>query len=263
MTIQNRLLKYISTILSMVILLTVGVRCSGDVTRGLDGFSGEDGQWIHSVLQAEDTRPMDATGLKPLYEGLSHHNHDIQRIAIRGLGRLEQPALGSALIPFLAENKPDVLRIEAANALAQSAYRGNVTIAYPALMQAMESVIDDGVQGTIAQSLGRLPVHGADTLSLIEQALLAASDTDSPIALMGIAQGFESFSRRHRDHQWTDQSLEKLEALAAYKSTEEVINDKTDVRIRRLSMATLVSSGRITPPIIRSALDDPDMKCGV
>ena len=75
------------------------------------------------MLEAEDARASSPDGLAPLLEGLASSDGSIRRIAVRALGRMERPPLVATIRPLLADTDPDV-RIEAANALAQSVKAG-------------------------------------------------------------------------------------------------------------------------------------------
>lgn len=241
-----------------LVSLLIILGCSREAPVLLDDLSSEEESLVNAILKVEDARPSTSKGLQPFYEGLSAAHAEVRRIAVRGLGRLEQPALGSDIVLVLAEDKSPSVRIEAANALAQSAYRGDVTIAYPALLQALSVELDSEVHGAVAQALGRLPMQGVDTLSRVEQALLAASATDSPVALLSVARGFESFSRLHREHGLTDQTVARLEALTGYGRTATNEDQGKSAHIRRLAIATLISSGKMIPSIISDALEDAD-----
>lgn len=244
--------------LSGIIIVLVMIGCSDEPDGLLDGLSEKDLQLVNAMLQAEDARPSERSDLQPLYEGLTSSDPEIRRLAVRGLGRLEQPGLVTDIIPLLRDEVTAV-QTTAANALAQSAYRGDISIAYPALLQIVKTESSAELLGAAAQALGRLPVHGSDTLALVEQALFRAADNESPSALVGIMRGFESFYRRHRDHDLTDESASRLKALAAYGLTDTNINDDSStVRIRRLAVASLTAAGQMTASMISESLEDPD-----
>ncbi len=238
------------------VLIILG--CSSEHPLLLDDLSSEEALWVNAMLKSEDARPLAPIGLQPFHDGLSASHAEVRRFAVRGLGRLEQPALGSDIIPLLIADKTPGVRIEAANALAQSAYRGDVTIAYPALLQALRVEADSEVRGAVAQALSRLPMQGVDTLRRVEEALLEASETEAPLALLGVARGFESFSRLHREHDMTEQSVARLEALTGYGRTATNEDQGEHARIRRLAITTLTSSGKMIPSIISDALEDAD-----
>src|SRR5437870_3183786 len=73
-----------------------------------------------AVLQAEDRRAPTANDLAILRTGAHSGDAQTTRIAVRGIGRLERPALIPDLAPFLRHALPEV-RAEAANAIAQAA----------------------------------------------------------------------------------------------------------------------------------------------
>src|SRR4051812_9461494 len=73
-----------------------------------------------TVLQAEDRRAPTAADLAILRAGAHSTDAQTARAAIRGLGRLERPALIADIAPLLKHAVPEV-RAEAANAIAQAA----------------------------------------------------------------------------------------------------------------------------------------------
>src|SRR5262245_8959666 len=79
------------------------------------------------MLEAEDARAEEPTAL---LEGLKNPDARIQRLAVRGVGRLERAALADSVRPLLSAADPGV-RMEAINALGQM----NATLDLAALLQ--------------------------------------------------------------------------------------------------------------------------------
>ena len=132
----------------------------------------------YTLLEVEDARAEDATAL---VEALGHSDANIQRIAVRGVGRLERPELADKVRPLLGS--PDAgVRMEAVNAIGRM---GGAGIDLESLLQGEKN---GGVRGVIYQTLGRLP--GQDEALLVEGLL----DQD-PKARTGAAKGLESFFR--------------------------------------------------------------------
>jgi HEAT repeat protein len=73
-----------------------------------------------AVLQAEDRRAATAADLAALRSALHSADGQTARVAVRGLGRLERPALIVDITPLLRHPLPEV-RIEAATAIGQAA----------------------------------------------------------------------------------------------------------------------------------------------
>ncbi len=148
-----------------------------------------------AILQAEDRRATSATDLATLRTGARSFDPQTVRLAVRALGRLERPALVSAILPALTHRDPAV-RSEAANAVAQAASGARAASAAASaptstaartrsraqggdagdlnlgtLLQSFAArlrVEDDAtVRGALAESLGRLPY---DDPVLIENA---------------------------------------------------------------------------------------------
>ena len=77
---------------------------------------------LQRLLTAEDARGTGPDGLTPLLDARSSPDTLLRRIAVRGLGRMQRPALGRLLAPLLRDSVPAV-RAEAATAIAQSMRR--------------------------------------------------------------------------------------------------------------------------------------------
>jgi len=56
---------------------------------------------LQRLLTAEDSRGTGAEGLTPLLDALSSPDTLLRRVAVRGVGRMQRPALGKLLVPLL------------------------------------------------------------------------------------------------------------------------------------------------------------------
>src|SRR3954468_7499427 len=77
---------------------------------------------LQRLLAAEDARGTGPDGLSPLLDARSAPDTLLRRLAVRGLGRMQRPALGRLLVPLLHDSVAAV-RAEAATAIAQSMRR--------------------------------------------------------------------------------------------------------------------------------------------
>ncbi|HEY9441763.1 MAG TPA: HEAT repeat domain-containing protein, partial [Gemmatimonadales bacterium] len=98
--------------LAVVIFLSPGAAAA-------QGPAQPDTTTLQRVLTAEDARGTGPDGLTPLLDARSSPDTLLRRIAVRGLGRMQRPALGRLLVPLLRDSVPAV-RAEAATAIAQS-----------------------------------------------------------------------------------------------------------------------------------------------
>jgi cyclophilin family peptidyl-prolyl cis-trans isomerase len=203
-----------------------------------------------AILVAEDARPRDSAGLESLLAGLRSSDSVAQRLGVRGLGRLERQDLAAAIGWGMSAPAPGV-RAEAANALAQSAVRGDGAEARRLLQIGLLSEKDQTVRGVILRSLGRLPVP-ADEMPSLERVLAAslASNPTEPAVLAGAANGLASLYRRHASRR--PPSDEAIRALAAH------LDQARPVQVRRLAAAALAVSGRVDSTALGTAMRDPD-----
>jgi cyclophilin family peptidyl-prolyl cis-trans isomerase/HEAT repeat protein len=195
------------------------------------------------MLAAEDGRAATEAERTPLLLGIRSADPSIRRVAVRALGRLEQPALAATIGSLLADPLPRV-RAEAANALGQ-AIVGSPERAGEVSRHLLERLKVEGdpiVRGAICETLGRLPYSMPADVQAIEAALVGASwlgrvapnlarqapfeppsaaspaaDThDAPLpTLIGSLKGLESLCRLHRQLvSFSPRTLERLRSLA-------------------------------------------------
>src|SRR5215217_2313335 len=116
----------------------------------------------YAILAAEDARAILPAQFDTLVQGTKDPSPEVQRIAVRALGRLEREAAIAPLLAALSAPSASV-RAQAADALAQSLTNGGtdpnqqVARVDSALKAALEKETDPQVRGTILQSVGRLP----------------------------------------------------------------------------------------------------------
>jgi len=109
------------------------------------------------MLAEEDAR---STTPIALLQGLKNDaDPGFRRLAVRALGRFEQPELAAAIAPSLSDKDASV-RIEAANALAQGVFAAtsatDVAEAARVLRARLAREPDPAVRGALALGIGRL-----------------------------------------------------------------------------------------------------------
>jgi cyclophilin family peptidyl-prolyl cis-trans isomerase/HEAT repeat protein len=152
-----------------------------------------------AMLAAEDARAPDDGALKVLLDGTRASAAPIRLQAVRALGRLERPALLSAIAPLLEDGDAGV-RAEAANAVAQAAQGLNAagaaatassTLFFDALSRRLALEREAVVRSRLCESVGRLPYTEASQVRAVERLLL-----DVLGAAYGVAKGLEALVRR-------------------------------------------------------------------
>lgn len=154
------------------------------------------------ILALEDARAPNPGEEAELVQFLEHRDSGIRRMAVRALGRLERATLVEAMARGLSDPVP-VVRIEAANAVAQGVHRAGAAetdealgVAEAALLAALETETEAAVRGALAQALGRLPApEGAPAGQVLDAfdgrvaLLVAVLSDDAEEARLGAARG--------------------------------------------------------------------------
>ncbi len=186
-----------------------------------------------AILEAEDSRSED---IGVLVQGLRSPDTQLQRLAVRALGRMERTENAELAVPLLSA--PDAqLRKEAANALGQMGARVEV------LISALEKEKEGSVRGILYETIGRLP--GAE-----ERILLKGIDEEQADARVGAAKGLEAHFRLHS--KTTKPSPQAVQALRA-----AVRRDESPL-VRELALLTLNAAGDADSPTLSAALADAD-----
>ena len=242
--------------------------------------SCEDGSEVAlraAILDAEDARGTGAAGLQPLEEGLISKNPDIQRIAVRGVGRLEKPENLGLIVPLLASPDSSV-RAEAVNALGQAMLSLAGDGVADLLVAHLSREEDAGVRGVVARTLGRLRYGEAERALAAEQMLVQLTrdgEGDAPLAtLTGAVMGLESMSRSLGQSGLSAATVRRLRELAILgrsggsSGADGLVESggSTDpagaARVRRTAMLALSWFGRPGAETLAAALedDDPDVR---
>jgi cyclophilin family peptidyl-prolyl cis-trans isomerase/HEAT repeat protein len=136
---------------------------------------------LQRLLVAEDARGTGIDGITPLTTEIHGTDPLLRRVAVRAVGRLQRPDLMPLLEVALTDAVP-AIRATAADGIAQSVSRVRPVASDPAqvhvqaaarsLMKALANESDDGVAGSIAEALGRLPFADSAEVRGAERAIL-------------------------------------------------------------------------------------------
>jgi cyclophilin family peptidyl-prolyl cis-trans isomerase len=238
--------------LAVVIFLSPGAAAA-------QGPAQPDTTTLQRVLTAEDARGTGPDGLTPLLDARSSPDTLLRRIAVRGLGRMQRPALGRLLVPLLRDSVPAV-RAEAATAIAQSMRRvpragsaeadsaGFTTgAAVRALAEALAAEPDPGVRDALAQSLGRLALPDSAAAREAEATVRAVLERNqSP----GVVHGLYTLARaRKATGDLRPESIALLRKAAVASP---------DTLVRRLALRTLATAGGLDSATAVHAMRDRD-----
>lgn len=243
-----------------------------------------------AIVAAEDARPREGPELALLFQaaegGETSADSLAQQVAVRALGRLENPAFLGRLGELLVHPDPDV-RGHAADAVAQAVHRVDGSQAFPLLMSRVQGddaniESDPRVLGVLARSLGRVRVE-ASSRGRALQAIMTltddrsfyhariddqarTSDADSledsatsrepasPEQMKGALLGLESLARAGTP--FTDEAVKRLQELTLYGRMGEAPEPDAG-RVRALAVAILDRLGKLAPTRLEPALRDP------
>lgn len=240
--------------------ITLVVSLTG-AARGTPGRQSEPPGLRYRMLVAEDGRAATREEAAPILEALGSPDSAIVRVAVRALGRLENPLFAPEIRRALNDNSPQV-RAEAANALAQIS-ASDVPGTLRALRDRLADESDALVRGALYDALGRVRYPSNDERKATEQVLaVALTDEFAPVAArLGAARGLDSLMRSARGSGFTAAPA----TLAALR--REVIGStrksagEDDRRVRRLALSALVTLGAVDDTFNRASVDrDPQIR---
>ena len=239
--------------------------CEGPEGRATPEATARDTVFA-SLMASEDARGRSEDGLAPLLAGVDSDDPEVQAMAVRGLGRLEDPGHIPIIAAALSSGSADT-RAEAVNALGQAVYRTEGDDVAGILLEHLGRETDPMVRGVVGRTLGRLRYAEAANVDLADQALLALTHSelgDAPLpSLTGAVMGFESMARRNRNRGLPDQSRERLRELTSFgvptdPAAHAAGSELESARVRRAALLALTASGGIGEDVLRAALSDPD-----
>lgn len=243
------------------------------------------------IVAEEDVRGRD--GLTGIRRHLESGDPAVRAVAVRALGRMEDPSHLGDLAPFLADVDP-ALRAAAAGAVAQSVLGRDPAPALSMLSARIGEERDPTALGGLATSLGRLAVEGderrvvAAGLTTVGDQLQARPGDSSHVAgdrlagLLGLARGIEAFVRGGAglgegpgaaEGPESARLAEVTRALASIRVPAEEgtaageetmagegmgVGEETAARIRRLAVAALIHARRMSAEDALRVLADPD-----
>ncbi len=188
-----------------------------------------------AILETEDRRAEDAS---VILKALDKDSSDpaVQRLAVRALGRLEQPRYAEAVTPLL--RSPDrAVRMEAINALGQMGTDFDLSIS-------LAEERDDEVRGVYYGTIGRLPLVDERLLGKLVRGL----EEPGPRARTGAAKGLESHFR-------LTGNKPRLETLIALRKALRTNDSST---LRQLVLLTLNRAEDRDAATLTAVLTDSD-----
>ena len=208
------------------------------------------------LLAAEDARPTQGRELSVLVDATASEQVFLRKLAVRALGRLEDPTLVPHIVPLLDDVVPSV-RQSAVNALAQAFRNSEGDEALPTLLALAAAEVDPAVRGTIARSIGRLRLTSANRRLAVGElvALSRVDGDDAPSAvLIGIVLGLEALVRQAPSEGVDASAAARLERLTSYRGFGVV--DLTAIRIRTLAFSTLGQARRMSRALVDRSQKD-------
>lgn len=220
---------------------------------------------LHRVLEAEDSRSPDPAAHFTFLEGISWPDPEVRRIAVRALGRQENPSVLVDIGSMLESPRANI-RAEAVNASAQAVAGGDPRRAVVALTRFLSVERDPVVRGTVLEALGRLSYQNPEQVRRAYDLLLenlvagvaagraATLRSVSRPVILGGARALENLVRTQSPAAPPPLALAVLAQLAGYREAD----GGEGARVRRLAMAGLVSAGGPPEDVIAAALADED-----
>jgi peptidyl-prolyl cis-trans isomerase B (cyclophilin B) len=223
-----------------------------------------------AIIQAEEHGATAARDLGILRSGTHSSTIQTVRMAVRGLGRIERPAMIADILPSLRHPLPEV-RVEAANAIAQAAQgfrtlkttSGAISIAttQSALIARLNLEADATVRAALCEALARLPYKSPPDIERAETVIvsLGASPTANTADRLGVAKSLEALLRMHRSIRPAGPAaIELLKSLIRQAGTRSGPELLRDARVRRLALEGLTGANALDEEMVGIAAMDPD-----
>ena len=186
-----------------------------------------------AMFDEEDARGRGVSGIESLRQGLTAPEAELQRLAVRAIGRLEDPQFIPLILPLLFSDD-ETVRSEAVNALGQATFRTDGDEVADVLFEYLVRERQEGpvVRGVVPRTLGRLRYadairfrHAVETLV----DLTREGSGDAPlVALTGAVMGLESLARRGGRTGMSLASVERLLELSAFGRPDDAVSFAND-----------------------------------
>ena len=186
-----------------------------------------------AILDEQDARGKGASGIESLSRGLTAPEAELQRLAVRAIGRLEDPQFIPLILPLLFSDA-ETVRSEAVNALGQAAFRTDGDEVADVLFEYLVRERQEGpaVRAVIGRTLGRLRYADAVRFRRAVETLLDLTregDGDAPlVTLTGAVMGLESLARRGGRTGMSGASVERLRELVVFGRPDDAVNPVDD-----------------------------------
>ena len=184
-----------------------------------------------AMLDEEDARGKGVSGIESLSQGISAPEAELQRLAVRALGRLEDPQFIPLILSLLFSDD-ETVRSEAVNALGQATFRTDGDEVAEVLFEYLVRERQEGpaVRAVIGRTLGLLRYAAPVAFRLAVQTVLGLTREnggDSPlVTLTGAVMGLESLARRGGRTGMSLASVERLQELVAFGRPDDAADSR-------------------------------------
>ncbi len=231
-------------------------------------FACGDATTIDHTAHAEIVAEEDARGEGGL-DRIGHHlasgDPAVRRLAVRALGRLEDPEQLERIGAFLDDGDVSV-RATAAAAMAQAVFGEPSDAAARALAARIDVETNPSVLGNLATNLGRIapgsPAAQAETDAALVRAaarLPVPANDGGLIGHLGLARGIDAFARAIQpDGRLSAELVAVAGSLGSVQAPAGGDMATSAARVRRRAAAALVTTGQIDADAVRTLLQDSD-----
>jgi cyclophilin family peptidyl-prolyl cis-trans isomerase len=219
-----------------IVVAFMGVAgCSRDAGPTMDSVPVVTGDPVlrAAILNEQDARGKGVSGIESLSQGLTAPEAELQRLAVRAIGRLEDPQFIPLILPLLFSDD-ETVRSEAVNALGQAAFRTDGDEVADVLFEYLVRERQEGpaVRAVIGRTLGRLRYADAIRFRRAVETLVDLTREgggDAPlVALTGAVMGLESLARRGGRTGMSLASVERLLELSAFGRPDDAVSSAND-----------------------------------
>ena len=212
------------------------------------------------IVAEEDARG--DIGLERIHRHLASANPELRALAVRALGRLEDPDQIEGIADLL-DDAAGTVREAAAAAMAQAVFGKDSGPVTQTLAARIEVEVDPVALGGLATNIGRLafrtPAERAEAdaaLVSAAQRLPTAESDPAMAARVGLARGVEAFARSARAAGEDGAALSP--ALVGAATALSTLPGAAAARVRRLAVLALVHGDQLGTEAARSLLQDED-----